>query len=80
MKDFAASGEACRIYKQSFKQARIKIEPPRNRLFYVASQTDRVLSMDLEAAGIPKHTPKGKLDFHACRVALINIIIEQGEV
>ena len=36
--------------------------------------------MDLEAAGIPKHTPKGKLDFHACRVAFINLILEQGEV
>ena len=80
LKDFAASGEACRIYKQSFKQARSKLEPPQNRLFYVASQTDRVLSVDLEAAGIPKHTPKGKLDFHACRVAFINLILEQGEV
>ena len=25
-----------------------------------------VLSMELKAAGIPKHTPKVKLDFHAC--------------
>ena len=36
--------------------------------------------MDLKAAGIPKHTPKGKLNFHACRVAFINVILKKGEV
>ena len=63
LKDFAASGEAYRIYKQSFKQARSKVETPQNRLLYVASQTDRVLSMDLKAAGIPKHIPSGLHQF-----------------
>ena len=42
------------------------------------SHTARDLDIDLEAAGIPKHAPGGKLDFHACRVAYINFVIESG--
>lgn len=29
-------------------------------------------------AGIPKHTSRGKIDFHACRVAYVSLIIEIG--
>ena len=32
----------------------------------------------MERAGIQKHAPGGKLDFHACRVAYINLVIESG--
>ena len=39
-----------------------------------------MLKIDLEVAGIPQHTPKDKLDFHACRVAFINLILDQGQV
>lgn len=73
---FAETGEARRIYEKNFKKAKAKRAMPQNRLFYVASQTDRVLNIDLGVAEIPKHTPKGKLDFHACRVAFINHILD----
>ena len=32
----------------------------------------------MEAAGIPKETAAGKLDFHACRLAYINFVLESG--
>ena len=38
----------------------------------------RELDKDLLIAGIPKSTPAGKLDFHACRVAYINLVLESG--
>jgi hypothetical protein len=38
------------------------------------------LNIDIKAAGIPKYTPQGKLDFHACRVAFINLMLDQGDV
>lgn len=40
--------------------------------------TARALEEDLTAAGIPKHAPGGKLDFHACRLAYFNLVIESG--
>jgi hypothetical protein len=38
--------------------------------------TGRDLELDLQAAGIPKHTPAGMVDFHACRLAYFNLVIE----
>ena len=38
----------------------------------------RTLDSDLEAAGVPKNNPNGKLDFHACRTAYINLVLESG--
>jgi len=49
-------------------------------LLYVPSHTARSLYRDLAAAGVPKTTPKGRLDFHAARVAFINFLIENGDV
>ena len=37
--------------------------------FSLSGAPARTLDRDLEAAGIPKHTPKGKVDFHAGRTA-----------
>ena len=34
----------------------------------------------MEAAGIPKHTPKGKVDFHAARTAYINLLLEDDQL
>ena len=51
---------------------------PLNPLLYVPSHPARSLDSDLAAAGIPKVTPAGKLDFHAVRLAYINLIIETG--
>jgi hypothetical protein len=36
------------------------------------------LDKDLQAAGIPKYTKAGKLDFYALRVMYINLVIESG--
>jgi hypothetical protein len=36
------------------------------------------LDKDLQAAGIPKYTKAGKLDFHALRVTYINLVIASG--
>ena len=38
----------------------------------------RTLDADLEHAGIPKEAIGGKLDFHAVRLAYINLVIEAG--
>ena len=34
----------------------------------------------MEAAGIPKHTPKGKVDFHAARTSYINLLLEDDQL
>ena len=69
---FAQSGEAGRIYAAHFHKAKTRKLPPQHPLLYVPSQTDRRLTLDLERVAIPKHTPQGKLDFHAFRVTYIN--------
>jgi hypothetical protein len=71
---FAEAGEPDRLYDR--KNAQVK--RPRNPLLFVSSHPGRALDKDLEAAGIPKHAPGGKLDFHACRLAYINLVIESG--
>ena len=38
----------------------------------------RELDRDLKAAGIPKKTADGKIDFHAARVAYINLLVRSG--
>ena len=38
--------------------------------------TARAIDKALKAAGIPKHAVGGKSDFHACRVAYIDLVIE----
>jgi hypothetical protein len=45
-------------------------------LLYVPTHQYRCFSLDLEVAGIPKITPKGKLDFHALRVTYINLVFD----
>ncbi len=47
-------------------------------LLYVPSHPARDLEKDLEAIGIPKWTPEGKIDFHALRVAYTTLVIEAG--
>ena len=61
----------------------IEAAQPRRRtnpLLYVPSHPARTLDRDLEAAGIPKHTPKGKVDFHAARTAYINLLLEDDQL
>ena len=76
--DFALSGEPTRLYEKFYKDKPGRRIIPGNPLLYVPSETARDLEKDLHAAGIPKHTSEGKVDFHACRVAYINFVIESG--
>ena len=80
LRDYAESGEPSRLYERAFRRGGSKRRPPDRALLYVPSHTARSLYRDLEAAGIPRNTPKGKLDFHATRVAFINFLIENGDV
>ena len=47
-------------------------------LLYVPSHPARDLDKDLKLAGIPKETPEGKADFHACRNAYITLVDSVG--
>ena len=51
---------------------------PDDPLLYVPSHAARELDKDLKAAGIPKWTPEGKVDFHALRVAYTTLLLEAG--
>ena len=55
-------------------------ETPYEPLLYVSSHPPHTLDRDLEAAGIAKHTPKGKVDFHAARTAYINLLLEDDQL
>ncbi len=51
---------------------------PKQRLLYVPKDPARAFHRDLQAAGIAKSTPEGKLDFHALRVTFATFVIESG--
>ena len=76
--DFAHSGESARLYAQFYQRKDLTREMPEEPLLYVPAHPSRDLEKDLQAADIPKHTPEGKVDFHACRVAYITFVIESG--
>ena len=42
------------------------------------SHTARAIDADLDVAGIEKWTSKGKLDFHAIRVAFVNFVFDSN--
>ncbi len=78
--EYAQSDEVEQLYARHYgrKDATQDSTLPRRPLFYVSSHPARAVDKDLEAAGIPKWTPQGKLDFHAIRKAFINLVIESG--
>ncbi len=51
---------------------------PDDPLVYLPSHPSREMDKDLEAAGIPKVTAEGKLDFHALRTAYVTFLLESG--
>jgi integrase len=51
---------------------------PAAPLLYVPRDLAPTLDKDLQAAGIPKYTKAGKLDFHALRVTYIHLVIASG--
>jgi integrase len=75
---FALSSEPVRLYTRNYLRHDSTLRAPEKPLLYVQNQPVRALDKALEEAGIPKHTLEGKLDFHACRVAYISLIIESG--
>ena len=74
--EHAQSDETARLYAQAYGR-RTPNAPP-HPLLYVPSHPARTIDRDLKAAGITKQGPRGKLDFQACRVAYVNLIIESG--
>jgi hypothetical protein len=76
--DFCISGKPARLDARFYGRKDANLDEPANPLLYVPTHTARDLDRDLQAAGIQKHAPGGKLNFHACRVAYINFVIESG--
>jgi integrase len=72
------TGEAHRLYAINYERAGAKTVYPDDPLLYVPSDPARSLDRALKAAGIPKVTKAGKVDFHACRVAYITMLFENG--
>ena len=77
---FATSGAPADRYAEAYRRGQSKRRPPMEPLLYVPSDPARSLDRDLKAAGIPKETKAGKLDFHACRTAYISLLLELGEL
>ena len=75
---FVRSGEAVRLYDRFYGHRGDRDRVTANPLLYVPSHTARDLGIDLEAAGIPKNAPGGKIDFHACRNAYVSLVVESG--
>jgi integrase len=72
------AGEAAALYEKMYKRGGGTCKAVKHALLYVPSHPARSLDSVLGAAGIPKVTPAGKIDFHAVRLAYINLVIESG--
>ena len=57
---------------------RIEFDKPALRATSLGGLDRLTLDADLVRAGIPKEAIGGKLDFHAVRLAYINLVIEAG--
>ena len=76
--DFAASGEAARLYAKVYARKDTTRRAPERPLLYLPSNTARPFDRDLEAASIEKYTKEGKLDFHALRVTYVTLLLQAG--
>ncbi|MDR2390701.1 MAG: tyrosine-type recombinase/integrase [Planctomycetota bacterium] len=73
------AGDAREIYAKTYQRQGEREngkKPPGNPLLYVPANSATMLKRDLESAGIPVATEKGKLDFHALRAAFINFVLD----
>lgn len=75
---FAEGGGARELYKRYLHRLDTTLEIPDNPLLYVPTHPARELYKDLKAAGIPKWTPEGKVDFHASRTAYATFAADCG--
>ena len=73
---FASAGYPQDLYARSAHKWRHAL--PDEPLLYVPTHPARTLDTDLVRAGIPKEAIGGKLDFHAVRLAYINLVLEAG--
>ena len=64
-----------RLYARFYGRKDATLKAPDKPLLYVQNLPARALEKALHEAGIPKHTAEGKIDFHACRVAYITLVI-----
>jgi len=71
---FADSGVVPELYRQFYTNFVF----PQNALLYVPSHPARELDKHLEASGIPKRTPEGKIAFHALRTSFVTFSYEAG--
>ncbi len=79
MRAFGESEEPLRLYEGADRRGCSRTPIPSSPLLFVPSQPARSVKRDLKQAGIPEFiVGKGKLDFHAVRVAFINFLIESG--
>jgi len=76
LKEYADSREAGFRYEVHYRRRDAVLKAPENPLLYVPSSLYRDFDKDLMAAGIPKQTAEGKLDFHALRVTFVSRVIE----
>jgi len=77
---YAWTGDAAERYQRFYRQHESKhIDIPESPLLFVPRHLYRAFDEDLKAAGIPKRVPEqGKVDFHAARVAFINLVLASG--
>lgn len=75
---FAASGGPQYYYQRYYKRPSTKFTIPAEPLLFVPSNPAKTLDGDLVRAGVAKHTAHGKVDFHACRVAYVTLVLESG--
>ena len=51
---------------------------PHDPLLFVPRNQSCTIKVDLQKANIPIETAHGKVDFHACRVAYVSLVLEAG--
>jgi len=71
---FADSGIVPQLYQQFART----LACPKDPLVFVGTHPARELDKHLEVAGIPKHTPEGKIAFHALRTSFVTFSYEAG--
>ncbi|MFH1743386.1 MAG: site-specific integrase [bacterium] len=72
------AGVAGELYRKHYNRRDTKRPIDGEPLLYVPSNPSRTMEEDLKSVGIPKWTPEGKIDFHACRVAYITFLLSAG--
>lgn len=73
--DFIASGEAKRMYRRHYNRKSHTSVVPEEPLLFVPEHASRTLKRIAQKAGVELVTAKGKIDFHALRLAYINLLI-----